>query len=57
MDKIIVVAGANGNLGKRICIALIEEGAKVKALLRKETNSKTIEELETLGRNALNGKC
>jgi hypothetical protein len=49
MDKIIVVAGANGNLGKRICIALIEKGAKVKALLRKETNSKTIEELETLG--------
>ena len=49
MDKIIVVAGANGNLGKRICIALVEKGAKVKALIRKETNSKTKEELETLG--------
>jgi short-subunit dehydrogenase len=49
MDKTIVVAGANGNLGKRICTSLNEKGAKVKALVRKESDSKTISALETIG--------
>jgi hypothetical protein len=49
MDKIIIVAGANGNLGKRICKSLIEKGAVVKALVRKNSDSKKISELELLG--------
>ena len=49
MDKIIIVAGANGNLGKRICKSLIEKGAVVKALVRKNSDSKKIAELELLG--------
>jgi nucleoside-diphosphate-sugar epimerase len=49
MNKIIIVAGASGNLGKRICKSLIEKGAVVKALVRKNSDSKKIEELESLG--------
>jgi nucleoside-diphosphate-sugar epimerase len=49
MVKTIIVAGANGNLGKRICASLIEKGANVKALVRKETNSAIISELEAIG--------
>jgi len=49
MNKIIVVAGASGNLGKRICKSLSEKGALVKALVRKNADSKKIEELESLG--------
>lgn len=49
MGKIIIVAGANGNLGKRICKSLLEKGAVVKALVRNNADSKKIAELESLG--------
>jgi nucleoside-diphosphate-sugar epimerase len=34
MTTTIAVAGSNGNLGKRICAALIERGAEVRAIVR-----------------------
>ena len=49
MKKIIAVAGASGNLGKRICRELIARNAEVRAIVRTSTDDKKIRELEGLG--------
>ncbi len=48
-DSTIVVAGATGNLGSRIVIALLERGAGVKALVRRSTSLDKLERLQELG--------
>jgi nucleoside-diphosphate-sugar epimerase len=48
-DATIVVAGATGNLGRRIARALRERGASVKALVRHGTAQERIEPLQSLG--------
>lgn len=45
----IVVAGATGNLGKKITRALIERGASVVALGREETAAEKLQELKDMG--------
>jgi uncharacterized protein YbjT (DUF2867 family) len=49
MDKTILVAGATGNLGNKIVNALLEKGAEVRAIVRKETNPEKIAQLEQKG--------
>lgn len=49
MKKIIVVAGATGNLGERIVKALLEKEAKVRAIVRTSTNAEKVKKLEQLG--------
>lgn len=49
MEKTILVAGATGNLGKRICRELVKRGASVKAIVRESTDIDKIEILEKLG--------
>lgn len=53
MQKIIVVAGATGNLGTRIIKALLEKNAIVHALVRNNSDSSKIKELENLGAKIL----
>lgn len=49
MEKNILVAGATGNLGLKICLALIQRGAKVKALVREESDSDKVKALAQAG--------
>jgi len=49
MKKTILVAGATGNLGTRICRELIQRGAFVKAIVRDSTDLDKIEILEKTG--------
>ena len=49
MKKIIVMAGATGDLGGRIVKALLEKKADVRALVRTITNIEKVEKLEQLG--------
>lgn len=49
MKKIIVVAGATGNLGGKIVSALLAKGAEVRAIARIETDVKKIKDLEEKG--------
>ncbi len=49
MKKTILVAGATGNLGIRICRALLTRGASVKAIVRESTDTDKIELLKELG--------
>ena len=49
MEKNILVAGATGNLGFKICRALIQRGAKVKALVREESDLDKIKLLADAG--------
>lgn len=49
MKKIIVVAGANGNLGGKIVAALLAKQAEVRALVRPTTDSQKIKVLEQQG--------
>jgi nucleoside-diphosphate-sugar epimerase len=49
MEKIIVVAGATGNLGIRIIKALLKKDAIVHALVRSNSDAGKIKELENLG--------
>ena len=49
MSKVILVAGATGNLGNRISKELVKRGAKVRALVRTSTDPEKIEALEKLG--------
>ena len=51
MKKIIVVAGATGNLGGKIVKALLAKGAEVRAIVRLETDLKKIQDLEEKGVN------
>lgn len=47
--KVIVVAGATGNLGGRITRALLQQGAGVVALVRQGSAPGQVEELRTMG--------
>lgn len=49
MEKIILVAGATGNLGQRICRELVERNIDVRALVRHGSNQEKIDALEKLG--------
>ncbi|MBK9983383.1 MAG: NmrA family NAD(P)-binding protein [Chitinophagales bacterium] len=49
MNKIIVVAGATGNLGGRIVRNLIERGAEVRVIVRPGSEIEKITKLEKLG--------
>ncbi len=49
MKKIIVIAGATGNLGGKITAALLAKGAEVRAIVRLETEQKKIKDLEEKG--------
>ncbi len=48
-EAIIVIAGATGNLGGRIAAALIERGAKVRAIVRRSSAPEKIEPLGQRG--------
>lgn len=49
MNNIILVAGATGNLGKRIANELLKRGADVRAIVRTSTDPEKIESLQKLG--------
>ncbi len=49
MKKIIVIAGATGNLGGKIVDALLAKNAEVRAIVRLETDIKKIKDLEQKG--------
>ena len=49
MKKIILVVGATGNLGGRICRELIKRGAVVRAIVRISTDPEKIETLKKMG--------
>jgi hypothetical protein len=49
MNKTILVAGATGNLGNRICRELIKRGATVSALVRNSTDADKIQVLKEMG--------
>lgn len=51
MKKIIVIAGATGNLGSKIVNALLAKGAEVRAIVRLETDVNKIKGLEQKGVN------
>jgi len=48
-NAIIILAGATGNLGRRIAKALLERGAKVRALVRRSSGLDKVDELRKLG--------
>jgi NAD(P)-dependent dehydrogenase (short-subunit alcohol dehydrogenase family) len=49
MKNTIVVAGATGNLGYRICRELIKKNAHVKAIVRKSSNPEKVASLRKMG--------
>jgi hypothetical protein len=49
MNKVILVAGATGNLGNKIVNALLGKGAEIRAIVRRETNQEKIAQLEQKG--------
>lgn len=49
MNNMILVAGATGDLGGRLCKHLIKNGASVRVLVREESNQEKINELLKLG--------
>lgn len=49
MKKVILVAGATGNLGNRISKELIKRGAEVRAIVRTSTDPEKIEALKKMG--------
>ena len=49
MDKHILVAGATGNLGERICRELLKTQTQVRAVVRKGTKPEKIKKLKDLG--------
>lgn len=49
MKKTILVAGATGNLGNRICRELLKRGASVRAIVRESADSDKIEILKEIG--------
>ncbi|MBC6110314.1 NmrA family NAD(P)-binding protein [Pedobacter fastidiosus] len=53
MKKSILVAGATGNLGNKICKELIKRGADVSALVRTATDPEKIETLRKIGVNVI----
>jgi NAD(P)-dependent dehydrogenase (short-subunit alcohol dehydrogenase family) len=53
MKNTILVAGATGNLGMRICGALLDKGAAVTAIVRASTDPEKVETLKKRGVNVL----
>lgn len=53
MKKTILVAGATGSLGGKICRELINGGAEVKAIVRTESNAEKVNALKDLGVNVI----
>lgn len=49
MKKTVVVAGATGNLGERICRELIKKQVQVKAIVRKSADVKKVDALIKMG--------
>jgi uncharacterized protein YbjT (DUF2867 family) len=49
MNKIILVAGATGNLGYKIVTALLGEGVEIRVIVRQETTQEKIAQLEQKG--------
>ncbi len=49
MKKVIVVAGATGNLGERIARVLLQKGAEVRVIVRENSNAEKVQQLEKLG--------
>ncbi len=49
MKKIILVAGATGNLGKRVINALLDRGAEVRVVVRSSSDIGKLNQLEKLG--------
>ncbi|RYZ47507.1 MAG: NmrA family protein, partial [Sphingobacteriales bacterium] len=49
MEKEIVVAGGTGNLGDRIIKALLNKGAKVRAIVRPGSDEQKVGQLDNLG--------
>lgn len=49
MKKIIVIAGATGDLGGRIAKVLLEKGAKVHSLVRATSDTEKVKKLEQMG--------
>jgi uncharacterized protein YbjT (DUF2867 family) len=49
MEKIVVVAGATGDLGGRIVKSLLEKGTQVRAIVRVNTDPEKIQKLEKMG--------
>jgi nucleoside-diphosphate-sugar epimerase len=49
MEKLILVAGATGNLGERIVKALLKRGAEVRVVVRSNSDINKINMLEKLG--------
>ena len=49
MKKIIVIAGATGDLGGRIVNSLLKKGAEVRALVRASTEVDKLKKLEQMG--------
>jgi len=47
--KIVMVAGATGNLGGRIVRALLKKGAEVRTIVRSSSDIEKMNQLETLG--------
>jgi nucleoside-diphosphate-sugar epimerase len=48
-DSVIVLAGSTGNLGGRIARAIIEQGGKMRAVVRHNSNPEKVETLRKLG--------
>lgn len=49
MEKLILVAGATGNLGQKICRELIKRNVNVRAIVRDGSNQDKIDALEKIG--------
>lgn len=49
MNNTILVAGATGNLGQKICRELLKRNAQVRAIVRSDSNKEIIEALEKDG--------
>lgn len=49
MNNIILVAGATGDLGGRLCKHLLKNGASVRALVREQSNQQKVNELRESG--------
>jgi NAD(P)-dependent dehydrogenase (short-subunit alcohol dehydrogenase family) len=49
MDKLILVAGATGKLGQKICRELIKRSVTVRAIVHHESDQSKIEALEEMG--------
>ena len=48
-DKLVLVAGATGNLGQKICRELVKQNANVRAIVRDASKPEKIAALEDLG--------